>query len=58
MTLSKKKKTITATEVVLNQLFSLAVVSKQTKKKKKTELRNAMAPSYHSKVTSLQNKGA
>ena len=49
-----KKITITATEVVLIQLFSLTVVSK-TKQKMKT--RNTTAPSYHSKVTSIQNKG-
>ena len=36
------------------QLFSLNVVSKQ---KIKMEIRNTMAPSYHSKVTSTQNKG-
>ena len=49
----EKKKTITATEIVLVQLFSYSVVSKL--KMKITE--NTMAPSYHSKVTSTQNKG-
>ena len=53
MTLSKKN-TITATEIVLVQLFSYSVVSK-LEMKMKTE--NTMAPSYHSKVTSTQNKG-
>ena len=54
MTFSNKKITITATEVVLIQLFSYTVVSKQ---KIKMRTRNTMAPSYHSKVTSTQNKG-
>ena len=41
-------------EVALVQLFSYAFVSKQ---KIKVKTRNIMAPSYHSKVTSTQNKG-
>ena len=45
---------ITATEVVLIQLLSYTVVSEQ---KIKMKTQNTMAPSYHSKVTSTQNKG-
>ena len=52
MALSKKN-AITATEVVLIQFFSYNVVSKQRIKMK---TKNTMAPSYHSKLTSNQNK--
>ena len=45
---------ITAKEVALIQLFSYTVVSKQ---KIKMKTQNIMTPSYHSKVTSTQNKG-
>ena len=50
----EKQNTMTAKEVVLIQLFSYSVVSKQ---KIKMKTWNTMAPSYHSKVTSTQNKG-
>ena len=49
-----KKITITVTEVVLIQLTSFTVVSKQ---KIKLEARNTISPSYHAKVSSTQNKG-
>ena len=50
----RKKITITVTQVVLIQLFSYSVASKQ---KIKMKTLNTMAPSYHAKVTSTQNKG-
>ena len=49
-----KKMIITATEIVLIQLFSDTAVSKH---KTKMKTQNNMAPSYHSQVTSTQNKG-
>ena len=49
----RKKITTTATEVILIQLFSYTVVSKQ---KIKMKTRNTMPPSYYPKVTSTQNK--
>ena len=48
-----QKITITVTEVVFMQLFSLTIGSKQ---KIKMKTRNAMEPSYHSKVRPSQNK--
>ena len=45
--------TITVTEIVLIQMFCLTVGSKQIKKMK-TE--NTIAPSYHLKVRSTQDK--
>ena len=50
-----REKNIT-TEVVFIQLLSYNVVSKQKNIKMKTQ--NSTAYSYHSKVTSTQNKGA
>ena len=54
MLLLKKKKT--ATEVALTQLLSYNVSKHKNKNTMKTQ--NTMACSYHSKVTSAQNKGA
>ena len=51
--LSSGKIPIKAIEVVFIQVFSVTVVSKQ---KMKMKTRNTMALSYHSKVTSNQNK--
>ena len=55
---------ITVTEVVLTQLLSYAIALMQlpncslvSKQKIKTRPQNTMAPSYHSKVISNQNKG-
>ena len=45
---------IVAMEIVPIQLLSLTVVSEQ---KIEMKTRNTMALSYHSKVTSIQNKG-
>ena len=45
---------ITATKVVLIQLFSYMVVSKQ---KIKMKAQNTMVPSYHSKFITTQNNG-
>ena len=50
----KKKIIITATEIIIIQLFPYSVVSKQ---KIKMKARNTMVLSYYSKVTSTQNKG-
>ena len=52
---SEKKKSITATEVVLTQLLFYNVVPKH---KNKNENTLTHKNSYHSKVTSTQNKGA
>ena len=54
MILSKKITTIRATGVVLIPLFPLNIVSEQ---KTKMNTQNTVAPSYHSKASSTQNKG-